>query len=256
MPSPGFFHLLARVKSNTLRNLPLLALALALTTGSASAVTAFTETFNTGANGWLTGTSVAPTYNATGGVGDSGYISFTHTFTSGTSGTGGSPPLQLMFRGNNAADASGDAFVGNWINDGVQSLTLTVRHNYSTSLNFYSRIASLSTSGRGASLAPQGYLIPANTWTTITIQIADNLFDAGTNPNGTFLSYGAGNFNTVFSDIQDLQFGFYVPASTTLTNFRMDIDNVSVAVVPEPASLGLVAFAGAGFVLRRRRARA
>lgn len=241
------------MKSHVLRNLPALALALALTTGSASAVTSFTETFDTGANGWLKNTSptAAADHFTTGGVGNSGYISFTHTFTSGTSGTGGGPPLQLMFRGNNAADASGDAFVGNWINDGVQFLSLTIRHNYSTSLNFYSRIAATAGGGASLNVLPE-FLIPANTWTTINIPIINDLYDAENNTDATFLSYGAGTFNSVFTNIHDLQFGFYVPASTTFTNFTVDLDNVSL-VVPEPASLGLVAFAGAGFMLRRRR---
>ena len=63
----------------------------------------------------------------------------------------------------------------------------------------------------------------------------------------------SGDFDVnVFGNIQNVQLGFYLPANTTFTDFRIDVDNVSVAV-PEPASLGLLAVAGASIVLRRRR---
>jgi len=229
-----------------------LAAAMACLTASAQAVTSFTETFNTNASNWLNGVSEAPTYNTTGGVGDSGYISYNlATHTSGTSGSFDSPPLQLFFRGNThstvpANGASGNAFAGNWLADGatVTTMTVSVRHNYSTSLNFYSRIG--SGGGAGASLAydPQFEIAP-NTWTTVTIPIMDG--------NPPFLSYGAGNFTSAFGGVLNVQLGFYLPPSTTFTNLRMDVDNVSVTVVPEPASLGLIALGGLGVLVRRRR---
>ncbi|WAC21487.1 PEP-CTERM sorting domain-containing protein [Luteolibacter sp. SL250] len=231
------------MKTHLLRSFSALILGLALSGGSASAVTAFTETFNTNASGWLTGNSVAPTYSATGGVGNSGYISFTSTFTSGASGPFGAPPLQTLIRGNASADASGDAFAGNWITSGVTTMTVAVRHNYNQTLNLYARLD--AGGGNAASLASTAsYAVASDTWTTITIPI--------TNSNPPFLSYGGGDFNSVFGNIQNVQLGFYLPANTTFTDFRIDVDNVSVAV-PEPASLGLLAVAGAGIVLRRRR---
>ncbi|MBX3739390.1 MAG: PEP-CTERM sorting domain-containing protein [Akkermansiaceae bacterium] len=239
------------MKSHFLRNLPALALAMGLTSGSASAAIAYTETFDTNASGWLTGASTAAAYSATGGVGNSGYISSTTTFTSGATGAFGAPPLQILMRGNAASDASSDAYVGNWITAGISSLTVTVRHNYSEALNLYARLD--AGGGAAASLANlSAYAVLPDTWTTITIPI----FDSPASSTGPFLSYGgAGAFEPVFSNIQNVQLGFYVPASTTITNLVMDVDTVTTAV-PEPASLGLAAFAGAGFVLRRRRARA
>jgi len=220
-------------------------MALLAATGTASAVTTFTETFNTNASDWLTGASTAPTYNVTGGIGDSGFISYTSTFTSGASGSFGAPPLQILFRGNNSADASADAFVGNWLGDGVFSLSIAVRHNYSTALDFYARLD--GGSGRAASLATS-YSIAPNSWTTITIPITDS--------NPPFLSYGAGTYSTVFPSIQNLQFGLYVPASTTFTDLRMDLDNVTVTVVPEPsAAISLLGGLGLLTLHRRRTAK-
>ncbi len=226
------------------------ASALALAAVSASAVTTFTETFDTGTSGWLTGTSAAPSYNASGGVGDSGYISFTSSFTSGATGPFGAPPLQILFRGNDAANASGDAFVGNWLEGGIQSFSLAIRHNHSEALSLYARFD--AGAGRAASLAYDAqYRIEPGTWTTLTVAITDG--------NPPFLSYGAGNFSSVFSNIANLQLGLYVLPSTTFTDLRLDIDNVAITAVPEPASLGLFALGGLatlGAVRRRRRVQA
>jgi hypothetical protein len=219
----------------------IVSLGVASHTASA-AVVEYTETFDTNASGWLNGVSAAPTYNATGGVGNSGYIAYTTSFTSGTAGSFGAPPLQVLFRGNDAANASGDAFVGNWLTAGVQSFSVTVRHNYTSTLNLYARFD--AGFGAGASLAADpAYAIAPNTWTTITVPITDS--------NPPFSSYGAGSFSSVFANVQNVQLGLYVPPSTTFTDLRMDLDNVKVAI-PEPTSVGLLA-GGAGMLMFRRR---
>jgi hypothetical protein len=215
---------------------------LALSGHSARAVSNFTETFNTGASNWLTGASTAPTFNATGGVGDSGYISYSPAdFNSGTGGFG--DPLAIFFRGNASADASADAFVGNWLGAGVITLSLVVQHNYSETLNFYARIA--GTGGAGASLANTAtFAVAPNTWTPITISITDS--------NPPFSSYGSSTFNGVFTNVQNLQFGFYLPANTDISGLTVGIDNVATAV-PEPTSAFLLGLGLGLAVLRRRR---
>lgn len=232
------------MSTRSVSSLATMGAVLASLTCSAFAVTNYIETFNSGANGWQTGALTAPTYHSTGGIANSGYISNTSTFTSAASGSFGAPPLQILFRGNNDVDASGDAFVGNWISDGVLGLSITFRHNYTSPLAFYARLD--AGSGRAASVAPtvSGNVAP-NTWTTVTIPLS--------NGNPPFLSYGGGNFSNVFSNLQNVQLGLYVPASTTFTDLKMDIDNVAI-VVPEPASLGLIALGGVGALIRRRRA--
>ncbi len=221
---------------------------LAASVGTASAVSGFTETFNTNASGWLNNASGAPTWNATGGIDNSGYISYLSSPTSGASGPFGAPPLLTLFRGNDAANASGDAFVGNWLASDakVVSLTLSIRHDYTSTLHLYTRLD--AGGGAAASLAYNTeYAIAPNTWTTITIPIVEG--------NPPFLSYGAGTYNSVFSSIQNLQIGLYVPASTTFTNLNVGIDNVKVAVVPEPHeyALGLAGLIAVIIVARRRR---
>jgi hypothetical protein len=203
----------------------------------------FTEDFTSGASNWLNGSSAAPTWSATGGVDDSAYISYAApAFTSGSTSPFGTPPFQLMFRAG--TNASGSAFVGNWLaGGGVSSLSVTVRHNYDSTLHLYSRLA--STGGAGASLAfNNAFALAPNTWTTINIPIVES--------DPPFVGYGSGTFTSAFSNIQNLQFGLYLPANTAFTGLRMDM--ASASTVPEPGTIGLVAFglAGLAFLQRRR----
>lgn len=229
----------------TPKHLALAAIASATIATTAQAVTTYMETFDTNASAWLNGASTAAVYSTTGGVGDSGHISYTSSFDSGASGPFGAPPLQILMRGNNSADASGDAFVGNWLATGatVDFLTLSVRHNYTATLNLYARFD--AGSGAAASLAfDSDFAIAPDTWTTISIPIV--------NSNPPFLSYGAGDFNSVFSNVQNLQFGLYVPGSTTFTDLKFDIDNVSITTIPETSSVALLGVGALGLLRRKR----
>jgi hypothetical protein len=87
-------------------------------TGRAVSVLPFTESFEASSSGWVYGTSSAPTWSATGGVGNSGFISAPATVSG--SGFGA-----IVFRGNDANNASGDAFVGNWLSDTMRMWPLT-----------------------------------------------------------------------------------------------------------------------------------
>lgn len=224
--------------------LSLSTLASGLFAGAASAVTDFTETFDTDASNWLDGGSLAPTYYASGGIGDSGYISYeAPSFNSGTGGFGA--PLNLMFRGNASNGASGGAFVGDWLADGVLTFSVSVRHDNDTALNLYTRIAGFG--GAGASLASDPlYVLAPNTWTTITIPITD------TNP--PFSSYGSSTFAGVFSNVQNLQIGLYLPANTDFDGLTMDLDDVGITVIPEPSTATLLGLGLTLVAATRRRA--
>lgn len=234
------------VRARTLRAAPVLmltALSLALP-GSALAVSSFTETFDTNDANWLDGDSGVPTYSATGGVGNSGYISWNPVpdFNSGPGGFG--DPLKITFRGNGSNNASGGAFVGDWLSSGVTEISLAIRHNNASPLNLYARLNSGFGAAASIGNGLASTLIAPNTWTTITIPITD------TNP--PFVSYGAGTFNSVFSNMNDLQFGLYLPANTEFSGLVVDLDNVSIVAVPEPGTLGLMSLGLLGLVLGRR----
>lgn len=217
----------------------------------ASAVTVpFTETFAGNAAGWVislvpSGTG-SPTWSSSGGVDNGGFISLSRTMS--TSQFNGSGFGFISFRGNAAADASGDAFVGNWLTAGVSAFSAAVRHDALAALNMYLRIDA----GGGAAASSVVFSVPSNMWMTIGVPIVDG--------TSSFQSYGAGTFSGVFSNVQNVQIALAAtqPAEVLdgTTTYTFGLDNVSA--VPEPSAIALAATAVgcvAGLRLRRRSVR-
>src|SRR5688572_1100018 len=130
-----------------------IALAVALAAPSGALTVPFTEDFTSNASGWINATNGALTFNASGGPDGGSYVSSTLGSISGN-GT-------IHFRANDAANASGDAFVGNWIGN-VSVLSAQVYHDAPVALNFFFRF-----SGAGAMVALLPSVAP-NTWTPIS----------------------------------------------------------------------------------------
>ena len=214
-----------------------------LTLSAQAVVNPFTEDFATNASNWRNGRNTAATWLATGGVSDGGYIT-----AAGTIDTNGFGPI--VFRGNNGADASGDAFVGNWLAGGVTLFTAYVRHDAPTNLSFYVRLD--AGTGNAASTTPQQ--VAPNAWTQLVIPITNSL---GTNGQ-VFQSYGAAgtNFGLIFSNIQSVQVALAANQDPITVGQTYTIGLDQVSVVPEPGVsallLGSVA-ALAGFHFFRRR---
>jgi hypothetical protein len=214
------------------------AVLIAAAVPTTALVVPFTEDFAVGNSNWTTGnTNIAAGWSATGGVLDGSYITSTGTVL--TTGFGA-----IVFRGNAAADASGDAFVGDWLAGGVSNFSAFVRHDAPTALNFYARLDA----GAGRAGSSIDFSVPSGSWFQLNIPIVD----APT----SFQSYGAGTFATVFNNIQNVQIAVstnQAPAVIGQTyNFSLD----RVSVVPEPGILGLLGLATGFFVtlaLRRRK---
>jgi hypothetical protein len=170
----------------------------------------------------LTGTSQSPTWNSTGGADGGSYISAEATMT--PTGFGAA-----LFRGNATSDASGDAFVGNWLSAGVTLFSAFIRHNAEQPLDVFARLDA----GGGRAGSSVGFTVPTNQWFQVSLPIVDS-------PT-SFQSYGQPptGFGIVFTNIQNVQF-FASPSSPAGT-FRFDLDKVSV--VPEPGTLGLLGLA-------------
>jgi hypothetical protein len=196
----------------------------------------FTEEFSANASGWLTGASQSPTWNATGGADGGAYISTTATMT--PTGFGAA-----LFRGNATSDASGDAFVGNWLSGGVTLFTAFLKHDSPQALDLFVRLDA----GAGAAASSVFFSVPSNQWFQMSVPIV--------NSPTSFQSFGAAGpsgFSTVFANIQNVQF-FASPNSPAGT-FRFDLDKVST--VPEPGTIGLVALSAIVLLsisLRRRK---
>lgn len=209
---------------------------------SASAATVpFEESFATGTSNWKNTASANPTYVATGGSDGGGYIQTTFAFTSTASTT------PVLFRGYDGFDASGDAFVGDWIAEDVTKLTAFVRHNAPQPLSFFTRHAS-SASFPGAVAVDFVPVLP-NTWTKIEFDTVAS--------SPQFVSFEGSDFPSVFSNIGNVQIGVSKPSAlasdTTLYTYELD----QVSIVPEPASwlLALEMAAGGLFWHRSRAAR-
>lgn len=207
--------------------------AVVLAPAAAQAVTVpFAEGFGGGASGWVIGLvpsgTGSPAWSSSGGADGGGFISMSRTMSA--SQFNGSGFGFIAFRGNAANDASGDAFVGNWLTEGVSAFSASVRHTSPAALNFYLRIDA----GGGAAGSSIVFSVPSDTWTNISVPIVES--------PSNFQSYGAGTFNSVFSNVQNVQIALAptqpaeVLDGTTSYTFGLD----DVAVVPEPSAVLLV----------------
>ena len=194
----------------------------------------FTEDFTSGASNWLNGASTAPTWSAAGGVDGGGYISAPGAITAGGFGT-------IVFRGNGSADASGDAFVGDWISGGVSTFTAYVSHDAPVALNFYARLDA----GSGRAGSSVDFSVAPGAWFQLEVPIV--------NSPTSFQSYGAGTFATVFNGIQNVQIALSATQDPSTAGQTYNVSLDRVATVPEPGTLGLVASGLAVICLLRRR---
>ena len=211
-------------------------------TGQAVSVLPFTEGFEVNTSNWLSGVSQAPNWSATGGAVGGGAI-----FTSGTIDTSGFGPI--IFRGNNAATASGGAFVGNWLTAGVSAFSAYVWHDGPVAMNFYARFDK----GAGSAASSNNFLVAPSTWTQINIPILDSLGTSGQ----IFQSYGAagsGGFSSIFSDIKNIQIalGAAQDASTHGQTYTVGLDSISIVPEPGTGSLGLLGLIVLGAYRRMR----
>ena len=219
------------------RALLLLCLALFTATPRATAlIVPFTEDFTSGASNWLNGSSAAPTWSATGGVDDGGYISAPGAISAGGFGT-------IVFRGNAAVDASGDAFVGNWLTGGVSTFSAFVRHDAPVALNFYARLDA----GSGRAASSVDFSVPVGSWYQLNIPITE----------ASFQSYGAAGtgtaaFNSVFSGIQNVQIALSTSQDPGTAGQTYNVSLDRVAIVPEPHTLSMLTLAALGFGFLRR----
>ena len=209
-------------KSGILR----LAVALAMTAAApAGALTVpFTEDFTANASNWLNATSAPLVWNATGGPDGGSYVSS----TLGSLGGNGT----IQFRANDSANASTDAFVGNWIGN-VSVISAQVIHDAPVALTFFFRFA-----GPGAMV---GFVPPVapNTWTTISVVIDPaNLTPAG------------GTYAGVMGAVSNLQLGVSAPSGHESVPFRYGLDKVQI--VPEPSTALLLAGGVLAIAARRR----
>ena len=213
--------------------------AMMIAAGVANAgVSPFTETFESGANGWLQGSFSAPTYNATGALDGSAYISSTADLNS-------AGPFGLtIFRGQDDFDASGDAFVGNYLTSGINLITLDFRQNSGQDLGIALRVASSQNFPAFAVELPGP--VASGEWVTLSFELDFS--------NPLLTIEGAPTqeaFNEVMAAVGNIQLSADRPDGLD-TPLVVDFDLDNVSITPAPGSLALLGLGGLAAARRRR----
>ncbi len=203
------------------------------------AVTSFVEHFDSGNANWRLNSSTAATQVIDG---SNTYITVARNFESLSAGSGA-----VLLRAQDEFNSSNHAFEGNYLTDGVISVSALFRHNLPEAAELFVRFA--NPNNFPGATAEVTSLVSPNVWTPITIQINA--------ANSEFVTFEGSDFNTIFSNIGHLQFGVNIPASVagTATNYGFDLDTVSIVATgaaPEPSSLFLFSLTGL-LIFRRRR---
>lgn len=206
------------------------------------------EDFDTNTANWRQNSKALDVnFVATGGpngAGDS-YVSYDRNL-------GTSTGEQVIFRGQDEFDASGDAFVGDWVTAGVQQFSFWFIHNAPANLTIGARFAK-SPNFPGMSIPGPTNSVAPNTWTQMTVWIDP--------ANPGWINEGAGatvaeGFANVFAAVGNIQVyakrDASIPVDTTVT---FGLDKVAASAVPEPGSLMLAAIGVVGALvgLRRRK---
>jgi len=216
-----------------------LVLAASAVASAGSLVGPFTETFNDGNANWTNFNNTAPLdWFPAGGPDGSGYASGTYNLQNAS---GFFPPVVL--RGQGSSNASAGAFIGDWIASGVIGFSFDIRHDLSEALTITGRFATPQNNPGAAT--ESSLAVQPNTWTTVSFDLTPDSAD--------IISFGSGNYESIFSNIGNIQLGFNVPQGLAGQDIevRFDLDNASL-IIPAPGTVALLGLAGVGLVRRRR----
>ncbi len=210
----------------------------AMASSSAVAVTVpFSESFDSSVENWTDSVIAPMTFVGSGGADGGGYASTTFDYSAFSSPFGGGP---IVARGNGANNASGGAFVGDWIDAGVLALTANVRHDSPVPLSYSARL-SPATNSPGTNLISFAPVL-GGVWTEVT-------FNVTTAPGLCVFERPGGCTLAGFADVVNLQFATNDPDGVGLVT--LDFDVISLVPIPEPGTallmgLGLAGLSAAG----------
>lgn len=224
-----------------MHRIAMIASAAVASVAAAQSVSPFTETFNDGVANWLD-TGFAPlTLVPNGGPDGSAAARAGFDFVNTNDGD-----FSVLFRGENdptfGFDASGGAFIGDYISSGITEVSFDIRHNANVPLSFFVRLATPQRFP-GAVAVAFAPVVPGE-FQRITLDISES------SPN--FVTFEGSDFQTVLGNVGLLQIGVVTPDGFggVDAGFTFDLDNV--AIVPTPAAASLLGLAGLAAVRRRR----
>lgn len=214
-------------------------------TASALATLPFTEDISSDVAGWNDAFNAPLTFQPSGGPDGSSFASSDFNFFGFSSPFGGGP---VTFRGNDSNNASGDAFVGNWLTEGVQQVSVFFLQETGVDLTVFLRVAS-SFNFPGA-VFDNPTIVASGVWTELIFDIdPDSPLCTGEGPGSSCADS--------LANVGNIQFGTSAPLAVTQLDqaFLLGIDQVTITAVPEPGTTLLLATGLAGLAALGRRQR-
>lgn len=206
--------------------------------GASGSVSPFTESFDLGANNWLSGAFTPPTWNATGAMDGSAYISAQSDLN-----TAGPFGLTLL-RGQADQGASGGAFAGDYLAGGITSVSFDFRHNAGQDLGIALRVA--QPANFPAFAVELASPVQSGEWVTLSFDLS--FFNPLVTIEGAPTPMA---FNEIMANVGNLQISADRPDGLT-TPLLVDFDLDNVQIVPAPSGLAMLGF-GCLAATRRRR---
>ena len=210
----------------------------AASTASTAGVTSFTEDFEGGANGWLAGSFDPPQEIASGALDGSAFI------RNNTDLNSAGPFGLTVFRGQDGFDASGDAFVGDYIANGIDTVTFDFRHDAGQDLGIALRVATAN--NFPAFVVELADPVASSAWTTLSFDL--DFFNPLLTIEGQPTPQA---FEDIMRNVGNLQISSDRPDGLdTPLPVNFDVDNI--AITPAPSSLAVLGLFGVAGTRRRR----
>lgn len=206
---------------------------------AAAQATPFTETFETGTNGWFDAADGALDFSASGALDGSAFVSETLDIATIDPFFGA-----LAFRGDADLGASGGAFVGDYLAGGIDTLSFDIRVDGPGPLGIAARIALPGNTPSIIAFLPG--VVGPGAWQTVSLDLS---------PDSPFIQIGGVPGSTtpeaVLSDVENLQILVTSVTGGPTSGFTtVSIDNI--AITPAPGAVALLGLGGLAASLRRR----
>jgi len=210
------------------------AMVAALWAAPAGAVTVpFTEDFASDVAGWEDNVNDPLTFVASGGPDGSSFARGGFDFTDFVAPFPGAGPI--VFRAQDEDNASGGAFIGDWIAAGVSQVRAFVRHDAPVDLTWILRIAT-SSNFPGAVFTPSGTTVSGGAWTELVFDIDPN------SPDCTAESFDPSfTCADALETVGHFQLGTDAPQALIDGDVTVTFDVDKASLVPEPGTALLLA---------------